>query len=138
MSIERSMLLTTSEWESENNKVQCETFRLIPITTNCPFREGFYDPEVGVLVLMAKDNREQFTTMPRINEYGLEIFKRKKALVDQHRVQLPVEHIIKEPKEIKDFLTLFAFNVEVFEFQKYLDGPVIANKRRENISAATL
>jgi hypothetical protein len=138
MSVEKSMLLTTSMWESEKPEIQYETFNLMPIAKECPFREGFFDPEVGVLVLMSKECREQFTPIPRINEFGSEIFKRNRKLVHQQRIQIPVEHIIEDPKEIRNFLNLFAYNTDTFDFEKYLDGPVMPSKRRENISAATL
>jgi hypothetical protein len=116
MSIKKSLLLTTCNWENG----QYESFKMIPVTNDCPYTEVFYDPLARVLVLFAKDKKEHFTVLQKLDEFGHGARKNNKPLVDRHRLESFKEHYIDRPEEIAQFVNLFAINADQYDFQKYL------------------
>lgn len=122
---EKQMLLVTTSWSSENkNQKVYDTIRMIPITNDCPYIECFYDPLTKVMVLLGKDQKDNFTLLQKLDEFGHGRIKNNKALVDRHRAPAYKEYYIYNKEEIKSFITLFGFNADTFNYAKYLDGLV--------------
>ena len=119
MSIKQTMYLSTVTWHGTNEK-EYESFQLTPVSLDCPYLEGFYDPLVGVLVLFSKEKKEEFTDIEKVDQYGDKIFSNNRVLKDRHLVKNNSEHYIDRPDEIKDFLQLIAVNADTYDYGKYL------------------
>ena len=48
-----SMMIITSSWGQQ------KTFKMIPMTLECPYNEAIYDPQAGVLALISKEQNCQ-------------------------------------------------------------------------------
>lgn len=116
MQIQRSLLLTSCTWDNGNY----ESFRMIPLTQECPYVEVFYDPTIQVLVVLLKEQKERLTLVPKLDEYGNEAKKNNRALIDRQRAAYYKEFYITKPAEMEQFIELFGYNTDSFNYQKIL------------------
>jgi len=116
MEIQRSLLLTSCTWDNGNY----ESFRMIPVTQDCPYVEAFYDPVEKVLVVLSKEKKESVTLLPKLDEYGNAAQKHNRPLVDRQRVTYFKEYYIKKPEEIREFIELFAINADGFDYNQLM------------------
>jgi hypothetical protein len=104
------------------------TFRLIPVTNDCPYSEGLYDPETKVLVLMSVIKKEQFHMTPKLDDNG-DLLRPKiarssgKNYKEERKVlETFIEYYIPEKTEIQELIDELAVNAHFFNYKKYLDG----------------
>jgi len=102
----RSMFVHYSEWNGK------DSFRLIPITTECPFNEVLYDPENKVLMVISKDKKEKPMFIPALDKKGKTITSRRTKEIQEERqvMDMYYEYYIESITDIKDFITMFAIN----------------------------
>jgi len=60
----QNMLAYTTDWYGH------KTFRLMPITNDCPFVEAIYDPSTKVLAIIGKTTVEKPVMLPKLNDKG--------------------------------------------------------------------
>lgn len=128
-----SMLLITSEWG--DNK----SFRLIPITNDCPYVEGIYDPIEKVLVIISKIRKQTFHMVAKLDEQGdpqklkkqrvnMKPFPEERKIVDTYQ-----EYYITETEEINSMIQKLAENSSTFDFAKYMHTPAVTAKVAEPV-----
>jgi len=123
MSLQPTMYLITSPWQGE------KSFKLMPVSEECPFTEGIFDPVARMLVLMSKDTKESVHLLPRLNENGDPIKTKgprpSGKNYQEQRVTLDTftEHYIIEKDEIIDLIKTLAVNADTYDFNKYLEDP---------------
>ena len=115
----KNMLLHTSYWGN------ADTFKLMPITMDCPFTEVIYDPGTTLLVVISKIKKENFQYVPKLDDDG-ETMKAKKPkqngkAIREQRVLMPVlqEYYITDPVEQEAFIKQFAVNPE-YDYSRFL------------------
>lgn len=129
----QSMRLITSSWGP------ARTFKMIPVTKECPYNEVIFDVNTKVLAIVSKESKESFHMLPKLNEVGdiqrLKIGKKdngkdyaeeRKALVTFY------EYYIEQKEEIVDFIKSIAENAESFDFQQYIDLEVPKEGAQQN------
>ena len=116
-----SMMLITSSWGSN------KTFKLIPVTKDCPFNEAIYDFDSKVLAVIGKDSKDSMHMLPKLNEWGdplmLKIGKRsngKEYAEERKMINTFYEYYIEETSEISEFVKMFAVNADSFDYDQYL------------------
>jgi hypothetical protein len=121
----QSMMLITSTWGSNAQK----TFKLIPVTEECPYNEGIYDVDSKVLALISKERKESMHMVPKLNEWGdltqLKIGKRpngKDYAEERKTLETFYEYYVEDVKEIEFFLNSVAVNASSFDFSTYLNA----------------
>jgi len=134
--IQPTMMIVSGKW---NNS---DSFKLVPLTKECPYSEGFYDLDSKVLVLMSMHTKDNFHLLPRLDDNGDPIqVKGKRAngkVYKEQRVQLETytEYYISETKEIEDLLNITAINAGTFDYKRIIhDAPVKAPKAKEAVKA---
>ena len=116
----KNMKLYTSSWQD------AVTFKMLPVTSDCPYAEVIYNPAAAVLVVLSKHKSNQFQFINKVDDEGYAI--KKKHIADpkdpykQQRVQIELmqEHFIFEYEEQLEFIKDFAVNAETYNFSKYL------------------
>jgi len=115
------MRLITSTWGNS------KTFKLIPVSPDCVFNEGIYDPDSKVLALIGKEKKETLQMLPKLNEFGdlesLKIGKRpngKDYKEERKTLETFYEYYIEEESEIVDFIASVAENYDSFRYKQYL------------------
>jgi hypothetical protein len=117
-----SMLLSTSTWAQG----KAESFKLLPLTKDCPYIEAFFDPFAQTMVITSVNTLDQFTTLERLDDLGEKLRdKNGKTKVDRIRVANNKQFFIDKPEEIAHFVNTVAFNADTYDFAKYLTGTII-------------
>jgi len=117
------MMLVTGSWG--NNK----TFKMIPVTNDCPFNEAIFDRDGKVLALVGKEKKQSFHMLPKVTELGdvqtLKIGKRangKDYAEERKTIETYYEYYIENPEEIEQIVKGFAVNADKFDFKQYMEA----------------
>lgn len=127
----KCMLLYTSIWKEQ------QTFKMLPVTNDCPFLEVIYDTESKQLAVVGSKLKKGFTYMDKLDNNGhktlisgYEGLKKKYPTQEiypykRERTEIDVvnEYYIKEESEQIEFINRFCENADAFGFQKYIDAP---------------
>lgn len=119
--MKNSMRLITSTWGP------ARTFKMIPITKECPYNECIFDVNTKVLAIISKESKESLHMLPKLNEMGdvqrLKMGKKEngKDYAEERKALVTFyEYYIEDKDEIVDFVMTVAENNN-FNFQQYLD-----------------
>lgn len=116
----QNMKMITSYWQNK------DTFKLMPLTNECPYLEVVYDPSTTLLVVISKVQKDQYQMVPRIDDNGDRIPVKKPREnsnpFKEQRVTLKTfqEFYITEKEEQEAFLKEFAINFDTYDYKKYL------------------
>lgn len=106
-------MLIKSDWN------QRPTFKMIPVSVDCPYVECIYDPESKVLALIGTTKKNVFHMMPKLDDNG-EIVPRKikaegsKSYKEERRtVETFQEYYISDSAQILEFVEMFGTNPQV-------------------------
>lgn len=120
-----TMLLITTLWSGK------KSFRLMPVSNDCPFSEGIYDPDSKVLVMMSGLKKEGFHMVARLDDNGDPIATKQARIngkkYKEQRVTLETfaEHYITEKREIEDFIRMIALNEGTFDYKTLMVDPAL-------------
>lgn len=118
---QQSMLIIKSSW---NNN---ETFKLIPVTSSCPYIECLYDPESKVFVVISKDKKTSLHMLPKLDDNGdPQRLKTKSAtgrMVKEERKTIETfqEYYIEDHESMKTIINFMAVNPD-FDIDKFLNS----------------
>lgn len=134
MSIEKSMLLISSFREG------APTFRMIPITLNCPYGEVIFIPQARTIAIFHKHSVEGLHMVPKLDENGDMIrhpkgTKEKPYKEERKSLNVPHEAYITDRAEIEQFVEMFAINGTTFDYKKYIVDPKAPQETKAIIEA---
>lgn len=115
-----TMRIVSSLWNDT------KSFRLVPISNDCPYVEGIFDVSLQVLVIISKNKKQSYHMLPKLDDNGDSIktrnkrasgkdFKEERRLVDSFQ-----EYYIIEPKDIIDFVDNCADNANIFDYKQFI------------------
>lgn len=108
------MMIYRSKWNDKS------TFRMLPLTAECPYNEIIFDPEQKILAIVGKEKKEKPMMLPRLNDKG-DIIPAKRPNTDtswqEQRVMLNTyyEYYIEDMSDIIALVKLMS-NVELPEY----------------------
>ena len=115
-------MLVTGSWGNT------KTFKLIPVTPECPYNEAIFDRDSKVLALIGKEKKQSFHMLPKLTDLGdvqtLKIGKRsngKDYAEERKALETYYEYYIENPSEIESIVNQLAVNADSFEFKQYLE-----------------
>lgn len=120
--LEKSMMLITSSWNND------KTFKMIPVSSNCPYVECIYDPKAKVLAVMSTVKKNLFHMVPKLDPNGDPEFRKVPAKdgvpVKQERrtIETFQEYYVETASEIKDFINGFAINADSFDYNTIMEA----------------
>tara|TARA_R100001129_G_scaffold97759_1_gene66632 strand:- start:600 stop:1040 length:441 start_codon:yes stop_codon:yes gene_type:complete len=128
--IEKSMMLTKSAFGP------MKSFKLIPVSLNCPFVECLFSPSEKIMVVITKTMKQSYHMIPKLDDNGDEIPVKgkprpdgKKPIKEERRlVDTFSEHYIVTEEEIRNLIDLFAINPKAFELDEFFDNPDIQSE----------
>lgn len=115
-----NMMLITGYWQN------ADTFKLIPVSEDCPYSEIIYDPNTTLLVVLSKIAKTNFQMIPRLDENGNKIRSTKKkengVEFKEQRTTIDVftEFYIVDKEEQIEFVKMFAVNAATYDYKKYM------------------
>jgi hypothetical protein len=111
--MEKSMMIIKSDWNQQ------PTFKMVPVSVNCPYVECIYDPESKILALIGNIKKNVFHMMPKLDDNG-DIVARKvrtegsKTYKEERRtVETFQEYYITDNAQISEFVEMFGINPQV-------------------------
>ena len=126
-----TMKLITCPWQGQ------KSFRLMPVSKDCPYTEGLYDPNGKVLVLISVLKKESFHMVQRLDDDGNPIPTVKGGKVAKQERKLLetfTEYYITEKVEIEEAIKDHAVNADTFDFASHLNAsPLIAEVEKPKI-----
>lgn len=120
--IQKSMLLISSERKG------FPTFRMIPLTIDCPFGEIVYVPDAKALQILYKHTVEGLHMMPKLDDNGEPIINAKAPKgsnpykQERKTLSVPQDAYIYNPTEIEEFVQMFAVN-DTFNYKIFMEEP---------------
>jgi hypothetical protein len=115
-----TMMLVTSDW---NDK---PSFRLMPVTEDCPYVECLYDPESKVFVVISKVKKTSLHMLPKLDENGdptvSKVPRRNGKLLKEERKSIETfqEYYVGSKIDIEVLIRLHAINAENFDYKTVL------------------
>lgn len=115
-------MLVTGSWG--NNK----TFKLIPVTLDCPYNEAIFDRDSKVLALIGKEKKQSMHMVAKLDDNGdvkrMKIGRRdngKDYAEERKTLETYYEYYIENPEEIRELINEFAVNFDTFDYNQYLE-----------------
>tara|TARA_R110000868_G_scaffold95327_1_gene262305 strand:- start:2399 stop:2791 length:393 start_codon:yes stop_codon:yes gene_type:complete len=112
---EKSMIIVQSTWQ------ESQTFRMIPISTDCPYVECIFDPGTKVFVVILKVVKTALHMLPKLDEYGLAITGSKGTKQDRNKIDVFQEFYIEDKTAIVDLIELFGINSKKFDYKSFME-----------------
>ena len=112
---EKTMVLVESTWQDT------KTFKMIPVSNDCPYVECIYDPSSKVFVIISKVTKASLHMLPKLDEYGKAISGNRGAKQERRSIDTFQEYYIEEKDSIVDIVNLFAVNAKKFDITKFTD-----------------
>ena len=110
---ENTMMLIESTWQDG------KTFKMMPISNDCPYVECIFDPTSKVFVVISKVTKTSLHMLPKLDEYGKAISGNKGAKQDRKSIDTFQEYYIEDVKTIKEITDYFAINAKKFDTDKF-------------------
>jgi len=114
------MILVQSSWQ------ESQTFRLVPITNECPYVECILDPATKVFVVISKIVKTSLHMIPRLDDNGDAMsvkgqrpngrtVKEERKTVDTFQ-----EYYVEDKTAMEEIIKLVAINAKTFDYKKFL------------------
>lgn len=108
------MMLVQATWQEQ------QTFRLIPISDNCPYVECIFDPGTNVFVIISKITKTSLHMLPKIDDYGQAVAGAKGMKQERHKIEVFQEFYIEHVEAMEEIIKLFAVNAKKFDYKKFM------------------
>lgn len=106
----KSMFVYSTDWYGR------QTFRMLPMTIECPFNEVLYDPNTKVLAVISKDKKDKPQMLPKLTDKGQVIpvkTSEGQHYIEERRImETYYEYYIDNKTDIEKFIHLFAVNID--------------------------
>ena len=118
---QNSMILVQSTWQDS------QTFRLIPVTLECPYVECILDPATKVFVVISKINKTSLHMIPRLDDNGDPLLVKgarpngRTVREERKTIDTFQEFYIEDKKAMEDIINLMAINAKTFKYKKFLE-----------------
>jgi len=112
---EKTMMLVESTWQDT------KTFKMIPVSNDCPYVECIYDPSSKVFVIISKVTKTSLHMLPKLDEYGKAVSGNRGAKQERRSIDTFQEYYVEEKDSIVDVVNLFAVNAKKFDITKFTD-----------------
>jgi len=109
-----SMMLLQASWQDQ------QTFRMIPITEDCPYVECIFDPGTKVFVVISKIKKTTLHMLPKLDEYGQAVTGTKGMKQERHKIEVFQEFYVEDVSAIEELIKTFAVNAEKFDYKKFM------------------
>ena len=112
---DKTMMLVESTWQDT------KTFKMIPVSNDCPYVECIYDPSSKVFVIISKVTKTSLHMLPKLDEYGKAVTGNRGAKQERRSIDTFQEYYIEEKDSIVEVVNLFAVNAKKFDITKFTD-----------------
>lgn len=107
MKLDTNMLVYSTDWYGKR------TFRMLPLSQDCPFNEVIFDPNTKVLAVISKEFKEKPHMFPKLNATGKPMSGTgafSEVLEERLVMDTYYEYYIDNLRDVKNFVNRFAIN----------------------------
>jgi hypothetical protein len=114
-----NMLLIKSSWN------EGQTFRMLPLTQDCPYVECIYDPTTKVFVVISKIAKTTLHMLPKLDDNGdpapLKTPRKNGRTVKEERKTIETfqEYYIEDMDAVEELISIFAVNKKTFDYKVF-------------------
>tara|TARA_Y100000593_G_C4298310_1_gene331905 strand:+ start:1748 stop:2209 length:462 start_codon:yes stop_codon:yes gene_type:complete len=121
---------------------QMKSFKLIPISNDCPFVECLFSPREKMMVVIGKYMKQSYHMIPKLDDNGDQILVKgkprengKKVKEERRLVDTCSEHYILTEAEIRNIILMFAVNPDAFDLDEFFlsDSDVVGGTAEKPI-----
>ena len=106
------------------------SFKMIPITQDCPYVECIFSVNDKILAVITKIMKQSYHFVPKLDDNGDAVYVKnkntrpngKQVKEERRLVDTFSEFYIITPEEIKGFIESFAVNAKEFDYESIIDG----------------
>lgn len=116
-----SMMIVQATWN------ETQTFRLIPIATECPYVECIFDPATKVFVIISKIRKQSLHMLPKMDENGDPVTCKtarpngRKFKEERNKIEVFQEFYIEDKVAIEELLHSLATNAKTFNYKFFFE-----------------
>tara|TARA_R100001460_G_C3554566_1_gene175402 strand:- start:1570 stop:1947 length:378 start_codon:yes stop_codon:yes gene_type:complete len=110
-----TMMLVQSTWQDK------QTFRMIPISNNCPYVECILDPDSKVFVIISTTKKLTLHMLPKLDDYGQPLTGNKGQRQERHKMEVFQEFYVEDKAAIEDLIKMFAVNANKFDWKSFIE-----------------
>ena len=110
---EKTMMLVESTWQDTT------TFKMIPVSNDCPYVECIFDPSSKVFVIISKVTKTSLHMLLKLDEYGKAVSGNKGAKQERKSIDTFQEYYIEDIESINEITNHFAINAKKFDTDKF-------------------
>lgn len=109
--IEPSMLVIQAKQLTRDN-TETMSFRLIPLTNDCPYLMAEWDIKANQLMLLCKDFKQELRSIPKIDKYGnyIKHATTNDMEVERRNIEDWFEIYLSSEKGVKAFIEAMCIN----------------------------
>jgi len=117
---EPTMMIVQATWNEK------QTFRLIPISLNCPYVECILDPETQVFVIISKISKTSLHMLPKLDDNGDALLTKnlrsngRNIREERQKIDVFQEFYIEDKIAIKELIHLFSINATTFNYDAFM------------------
>jgi hypothetical protein len=118
------------------------TFKMLPLTSECPYAEVEFDASSGALAVISRHQRPMPNFLEKLDDKGRrikvgtneegEVLTAKRAVI----ADSPYEYYLRDARDIEQFMALTAFNLDHPVYQYFLQASK-AQQAQEQAAAET-
>jgi hypothetical protein len=120
----KSMLLVKGTIDYDNTSRA--TFKMIPITKDCPYLEVIYHPVFLGLGIVSKFKKKEYSMIATLDKEGNPIMKKKKlqpgetpVMMERRGMDAWHEYVLITKEEMVSFVEMFASNADSFDYKTF-------------------
>lgn len=127
----KNMMIYLSEYEKGK-----KTFKLIPMSEECPFIHAMFLPDDKILSIFSKEYKERPIMMPKLSDKGLPVTMNSKEglkIAEERRmIDMYYEYALSEKEDIINFLITICIE-NSYEYYKNDISKILENSNEEKI-----
>lgn len=119
-----NMLLINSSWG------EGKTFKMFPLTQDCPYVECIFDPATHVLVVIGKVTKTALHMLPRLDDNGdsmaVKVRRPNNKMIKEERKSIETfqEYYIEDKEAMVALIKLFCTNADTFDYNSFLTAEI--------------
>jgi len=115
-----NMLLVKSSWNED------QTFRMIPLSMDCPYVECIWDPGTKVFVVISRITKTTLHMLPKLDDNcdpaPLKTKRPNGRMVKEERrtIETFQEFYLEDAEAVKGLVTTFGVNCKEFDYESFM------------------
>jgi hypothetical protein len=102
------------------------TFKMLPVTQDCPFNEVLFDPKSKILAIVGKEKKQAYRMLPKLNDKGKQVVAMERGVPvevqERKLMENFYEYYLEEIEDIEYFINKFAINSKDFNWMSFINS----------------